>query len=285
VINTWPDALQGVGLKLKRAKKHLDELSWLVAQWVMAQLLDPQMLVHSFDPPTYTVELVAQPPPDTEDLGLIVGDFAHNARSALDHLVYAIADARGIATPGGHSAFLLRPTAPEFDAESRNRTSKAGREVRSPLDGLTKDDIEKIRAVQPFEPLSNATGGDGDALWTASLLTHPLDALTRIDNYDKHRLIHATALGCEHSKCEITASDVNDDVGEIVNAEWFDVTLAIGERALIFRATLPSAGPSPAISIVPSYGPRWTEWQLGLERLRSIHKVVIVVVQAFAPTV
>lgn len=277
-LDGLPPPLAGAVLKLRRAKKHLDDLDWLAGNWA-GLFTDP---VHSYDEASgrYVVELAPDPPADTEDFGLLVGDFAHNLRTALDHLVYALADYRKIAAPGGHSGFLLRDTEPEFDRDATNRISKrSGKQVRSPLDGLNPTDIDAFKSVQPFQPLADATGGDRDEIWQTGTLRHPLVALTLVDNFDKHRVIHATAIRVRTSgKIQSRSRDIRG----VQDPRPSDALVAIGERAEIFSATLVGAGPTPRLVPACGFVPVWTEWFLSVAHFKSMYEVVVRVVKASA---
>ncbi len=81
------DPVAGVQAKLRRARSHLVELE----RGAAAYLDDTPFGVYTVADPTtgpvsYRVHVRAKPP---EDLGLMLGDALHNARSALDHVVWS----------------------------------------------------------------------------------------------------------------------------------------------------------------------------------------------------
>jgi hypothetical protein len=197
-MRSWPAELAGVALKLDRANRHLDELSTSANRY----LRDPSAYaVHEhFDRNTaiYTLEAeLKTAPPD--DLGVILGDFAHNARSALDHLVWTLVEFRELQQPGIHTQFPITNHPNDFDKQVADRVDACGELVRGWLEGLTAEDVQEIRAVQPFEPLTDAFSYHMWTQWHGPI-KHPLTALQRLNNFDKHRVVHATAIHIRHDR-------------------------------------------------------------------------------------
>ena len=80
--------LDGPRLKLRRADKHLNAIKVAIDRFIASK---PYTFVLDADPkpPNYSIVARVKHLPD-EELGIIIGDFAHNARSALNLLVYQL---------------------------------------------------------------------------------------------------------------------------------------------------------------------------------------------------
>ncbi|SDC03686.1 hypothetical protein SAMN05216418_1455 [Microbacterium enclense] len=99
-----------------------------------------------------------------DEWALLAGDAVHNARSALDALVWGFATANG-REPGTPHRVSFPVTA--------NRT--AWRSAAKALDSVPAEVLERIEAVQPW----NDNLPSDHASW--------LEVATRLDNDDKHR--------------------------------------------------------------------------------------------------
>ncbi|MCV7355394.1 hypothetical protein [Mycolicibacterium fluoranthenivorans] len=106
---------------------------------------------------------------DYTESALLMGDFVHNLRAALDHAVWAI-------TP--QHIRQERPTEVAFPLRSTEKSSTTWAKKRRDWYGPTV--FEVIRSNQPF----NAAG-------TGTL--HPLHILQFLSNTDKHQLLNIVA--------------------------------------------------------------------------------------------
>jgi hypothetical protein len=83
-------ALDGCDLKLKRAEEHLKCLEAKRVELLAEER--PYAVFQKYDAETscvlFTAQLLDELPPDW---GVIVGDYVHNVRSALDHLAWQLA--------------------------------------------------------------------------------------------------------------------------------------------------------------------------------------------------
>ncbi len=157
--------LDGIRLKLGRAEQHIIAAQVMVDGFIASN-------PYTFDikadpePPHYVVlTRVNQAIPDKE-LSCIIGDFAHNARSALDLLIYQLSDL----PPSDKSRFRLQ--FPIFDCPK-----EYGKKVESYLAMVAPEHIEIIEGFQPYK---GANGTNNDAL----------GFLRTINDTDKHRIIH-----------------------------------------------------------------------------------------------
>jgi hypothetical protein len=155
-------------LRLKRADEHLATLDT-----TRSTFLDEvhRRIVIDLDPEepkpgdeVCATARVAQPPP--LDIGVIVGEFGHNLRSILDYIVCDLVDHRGN-TVTNQTAFVIADSESTWDNRCPNN-----------LRGLNSEDIETIKAVQPYIRCNPAT-------------EDPLSRLGWLSNRDKHRLFHA----------------------------------------------------------------------------------------------
>jgi len=97
--------LQGCDAKVRRARAHLDALYKEIGGFIESE---PHEIVSEFDSETITrtVHLRVLKEPDETTWALLLGDFVHNLRSALDHLIWQLvllSDAK----PGEHNQFPI----------------------------------------------------------------------------------------------------------------------------------------------------------------------------------
>ena len=111
----------------------------------------------------------ATPPPLTE-WGLQLGDYAHNVRSSLDNLAYALARLRRDPPD--------RPNAIAFPIF--RDASKFQQNGRRSIDQLPKDAADVIERIQPFQRSGRPAEGTADQ--------DPLLFLQELNNSDKHRV-------------------------------------------------------------------------------------------------
>lgn len=104
------------------------------------------------------------------EMSLLAADCIHNIRVALDHVLARLKDHLG--GDPGRGTFPICRTEDEW----RERVTRAGR--RSSLAGLDDSGVELIYAAQPL----HLDQPDND----------PLVVISRLDNADKHRLLHPT---------------------------------------------------------------------------------------------
>jgi hypothetical protein len=92
------DRLSGARAKLERAGEHMDQVSKEFETFFKVEDVFPFVIEGEFDAESRVYALYARLQIDlpAERWGVLVGDFAHNARSALDHAAWALADHRGI---------------------------------------------------------------------------------------------------------------------------------------------------------------------------------------------
>jgi len=168
MVRTAKPDLSGVDLssvraKLRRADQHLKTLRREIRTFVKARghrfVAEPNA-----DRTQYILHAYFARPPDVEQWGLVLGDAVHCLRSALDHLVYAIAICESNADPPPNHTRVMLPL-----TRTPESFTGAGRRIS----GLSKDVRARIESLQPYP------GRDNDLL----------SLLEDLDVADKHRVL------------------------------------------------------------------------------------------------
>jgi hypothetical protein len=158
-------ALQGVGLKMSRAQHHLRELDREVGKMLESEdVCVPVNGNRSNGDPCIRVRNVPEPDPR---IGVIIGDIAHNLRSALDHLIYQLSIPPGSTEP-------VDPDAPAFPITSSSGNWRSARRRLDQARRGTKTRVER------FQPYHRRRDPDTWLLWQ----------LREISDIDKHRILH-----------------------------------------------------------------------------------------------
>lgn len=160
------------GLKLERAGEHLGALGAAIAAY---SALKPYQAIKEpdADGKGYALKFRLDPPIPSS-LSLLVGDAAHNMRSALDHLVWQLVMANG-QTPDEQTMFPISRDVgfagdrAAFLKQKQGAIGKCAPAVQA-----------EIEALQPYH-LGDAA--KHDPLW----IVHDLDRI------DKHREVHIIA--------------------------------------------------------------------------------------------
>lgn len=162
--------LDGPRLKLRRAEQHFDCLDEVIKGFLESNPYTFAIQPNP-KPPKYVLVGKAKESPPL-DWSAIVGDFAHNARSALNLLVFQLSSLPAQDGQRFNLQFPIVGDAPRY-ADAKNR-ELAG--VPAPHEAI----------IEGFQPYNRAEGFATDALWL----------LADINNADKHRLVVAVgALG------------------------------------------------------------------------------------------
>lgn len=162
------DPLLGCRLKLQQAWRHLQVLDTEVKR-----ILDSDKA----EPPLY--------------LGVIVGDFLHNLRCELDHLIWQLVLLNG-GEPTRHHQFPISDTQADFEGHKQRR-----------LAGLVPEQIAAVEELQPYRI-------DEEARW------HPLAVLRDLSNIDKHQRVHVSTTVGEGGDREVAFTNLNVSL----NALW-----------------------------------------------------------------
>jgi hypothetical protein len=184
----------------------------------------------------FTIKVLREPPPL---IGLLLGDFAHNLRAALDHLVCALAmDAGASCDTTQH---------PICSAE-RDYLKKAP----NWLAGVRAEHRALIDGTQPYHA-------------GASAEEHFLSIIQWLDNTDKHRALHP-AFGFLSDPGEAHAAALrfrpNGDAGLIRSRAIANGRRITGDTDIV-RLKLAPLGPNPHVDMQgdlafePAFGERW----------------------------
>lgn len=165
--------LVGYLTKLHRAQEHLDVLE---ADIAVFERREPYELAGDLksEPGFFLLRLKLLEDP-RQRWGAIIGDIAHNYRSALDHLAWQLVKGNG-GNAGWETKFPIYSSEADYLVWREPRPASDPRGKRSdPLAGIPEVIIAAIEDMQPYK-----RGDEADE--------HPLALLSRISNRDKHRL-------------------------------------------------------------------------------------------------
>jgi hypothetical protein len=168
--------LAGINAKLDRAQEHLDAIDAAVDRFARDE--------RNADPVFDNLDLAkewqilrwqhVQPTPLV--WGAMLGDYVHNVRGALDHLMWLLVLRNG-GQPGNWTHFPISETEAQWRVNVVERD--VGTHGNPPTEGITDEAFALVEEFQPFRR-------------GAMLLP-----LLRISNTDKHRLLHAAQIYME----------------------------------------------------------------------------------------
>jgi hypothetical protein len=170
----------GYRLKLRRAAEHLDLINDQVNLFVEKNIEAPI----PFDPAPedeWTILRRGRVEPVDPMLGTYLGDFIHNARSALDNLVCAMILRNDPDHLLGHAGFPAYEGYKQWLSQIMNRRRSG--DDPAPTDGVSPEVLAAIERSQPYHIKSPAVRRR-----SALLL------LQAASNVDKHRTIYATSV-------------------------------------------------------------------------------------------
>jgi hypothetical protein len=152
------DRLKGPLGKIERAKDHFADLQAEIADFLSRE---PYRLVSEIDPQTgeHVARVrVSEDPP--ERITAIVGDLAHNLRSAWDYLAQQLVRANG-GTPNAWTEFPIFWDAEKYKTNARGQVRR-----------ISKQAVALIERMQPYH--------------APDPTRHPLYIVHHLDNRDKH---------------------------------------------------------------------------------------------------
>lgn len=180
-----PPTLEGVAAKLVRARNHFDTLSEVCEKAIKQSTGEP------FVEREGDWEVVRVPVGEFPMWpSIISGDYAHNLRSALDHLVWQLVKVSG-AKPGPWNSFPIYGNKDDFIRDVKERAKKRG---PGPLAGIDKRGPiwALIESCQPYTHTELPPWLPSDIAnrdrWPPRFSN--LAILTALNNVDKHRTIH-----------------------------------------------------------------------------------------------
>jgi hypothetical protein len=159
VLARLPVRLGGSAAKLRRAAKHLGELHEAITGLGVG---DYYLIERDDQGAGATRWVFRQSKPLPDEWAVVVGEFAHNLRSALDIAVFQLAEASE-GRPGNKTAFPIFSTERDYLAQRRNY-----------LKGVPERHSPFFDQAQPF---ANTKSAFADLAW--------------LTNEDQHRHLHA----------------------------------------------------------------------------------------------
>jgi hypothetical protein len=178
-------------LKLHRAEKHLSDLKAVVAD---AGRRREYPVREAFDTDSqewvYTLDLAAAHPPEL--FPIVLGDFLFNVRSALDHLVVAIAPDRDSKRQVEFPIFTADPLKIHEHTGAYLHPEEAGKWNKRTT-GLPADCIAELRALQPYKTARHFKRRPAD---------QALALLSVLQNADKHRYLVGVVTGLRQIQIE-----------------------------------------------------------------------------------
>jgi hypothetical protein len=159
-------SLDSAWLKIQRAKEHIQQLKAIVEEF---RLVHTREIVFKYDAQSgkHMADVWVPDPPPLR-LAVIVGDIAHNLRSALDHAAYQLELMVG-RTPDRHTGFPIYWERAKFqDAVKRGIPQR-----------FPKRAWALIQQLQPYRRGQRYR-------------THPLFQLHEVNRRDKHQLLTVT---------------------------------------------------------------------------------------------
>lgn len=169
--------LAGVEIKLRRAEVHLAAIRAAMTAFIEVELHNNYTVAMEDDPthPRRKLLVWKDLPALDPSIGAVLGDFAHNARSALDQLLWVLVRLNG-GTPDRHTQWPIYRKRTEW---RRNITARAPDRGPAPTQGVSDAAFRLIEGFQPFKLPSDQRKGS------------PLAHLADVNNIDKHRTLHA----------------------------------------------------------------------------------------------
>lgn len=166
--------LAGCWAKIERAQHHLRRLHDLVADYMESDSIVGGPVYLDLEHAAYEMSIDVARAPNHMELAVVLGDFLHNARSALDHLVSQLVLLDGSCSPSVQHQFPIALT----ESAYLGQNGRSGMRKRM-LAGVGRDQLKIIDRVQPYRLGEIAS-------------THPLACLQWLSNIDKHRTLHTT---------------------------------------------------------------------------------------------
>lgn len=192
------DRAAGWRLKLDRARKHIDDLTALIDEFLKR---GPYRLEQvSVAPHGHGVRLhIVEEPP--AELALVVGDAVHNMRSALDvAFIDAAARVAGRPLRDEEARILSLPIErdePAFLRRSDWSPKVIDRRVCDRLRGVARA-VQAFGEPSPYWPQRHGTSTRLEDVETQTALGRALADLASLSNEDKHRGLHFAWWAIDH---------------------------------------------------------------------------------------
>jgi hypothetical protein len=226
--------LHSFWLKLNRANAHLQTLQLEIETWLAQK---PYAVFGKHEPGSpdqyvFRVRFFAPVPPEW---GILIGEFAHNARSALDHLAWQIVSS-GSASPGRGTQFPIVLLEEDWETEAARR-----------LPGAQPRHLELIEERQPYKRTDlSKQQRMARVAEQFKAAGHPLAILAALNNEDKHRVLATTPAALRSIGYDVIAAH---DVSAI-DLDNSQVSFeALKDDSEMLRVPITVSGPNPEVKL------------------------------------
>lgn len=221
-----PHPLEGPRAKIRWAEKRLGEFDFERQRWLEsnpyvvlsypnADKTEWKFVLHRFDDDVK---------PESDVFGLLIGDYVHSLRSALDHLVWQLVNTANSITPKSDHEVSF----PVITTHPKNFWAR-------PMIAREELTFEQALFIESFQPY-RAIGAEND---------NALADLHALWNADKHKLV---------TPVKVTLSEqgpvfgFNSDSGDVLTKKW-DTEIALEGDAEIAWVTIDPVGPDPQVTV------------------------------------
>jgi hypothetical protein len=220
--------LEGCDAKVRRAREHLDALYAEIGAFIESE---PHEIVSEFDAETLTrtFALRVLKEPDETAWAVLLGDFVHNLRSALDHLIWQLVLLNS-AKPGDQNQFPICSHGTTYWCAKKDGSPSVRDRM---LRGMADRHRTVIDGVQPYR-----RGHDAPK--------DPLALLNWLSNVDKHRVLHPTFLAVIEPNPDDYVVE-GDDTAGVAEFEFNSGPLKDGAEVL--RVRVRSENPNAKVHV------------------------------------
>jgi hypothetical protein len=222
--------LHGFRLKLNRAQSYAETLNREIEAWLKRH---PYTVFGEYEPGPpeqylFKIRFLEPVPPEW---GLLLGDFVHNAHSALDHLAYQVVM---LGNGGIHQEQTAFPIidAPCAWVEAADRRLKGA-------------SARHLGIIESFQPYHRRDYQGWYSIWGA--IEDPLSILRRLSNVDKHIVLNATPAAMRALSLDV---EVVRDIASIEGKEAAMGVLVDGDPVVTVWIT--SCGQDPELKLNPA---------------------------------
>ncbi len=245
-IELWREThpIEGPIFKLKWAEKHLKTIDEYLIKY---EALNPTSMVCKLnaDKTFYECSLSSLTPPFL-DFGIAIGEFSYQVRSAMDHIIYALAEFPASLSPRDLDRAERTTSFPISLVRNDSFIDSQIQYVRASIRPAVRKVVD---AVQPYQR------GNRD-----QARTDPLALLDEVNRIDKHRVFRGTKVNIHIDRANIapgikvlaTGSTNHGDVFAWIPAN-LDPKVEFYPR-VSFEVVLPVIGPSGGMVRMGSLG-------------------------------
>jgi hypothetical protein len=256
--------LRDFRLKLNRANTHLETLKGQIDAWFDQHPYGVTGHYNPGPPEEYILYLrFFEPPP--REWGILIGEFAHNARSALDYLAWQLVKANH-RSPNRLTQFPM--VFSPWDWPGKNGVGR--------LRGAAARHVAMVERLQPY----NRTDTD-DWSYARRTFGHPLAVLNFLSNEDKHRVLIIGAAALASIGWDITATH------DVRVKDWGEAYMGpLVDQAPLITIPVEATGPNPEVEVEFTERARVTVnqrielpdktwWQTRVDLLESLEAITV----------